>query len=248
MKSYKLAKYNIKSSLKSILIFYCIFIVVIILISITAGKSSHIRGIEFSSVIFLFVLGLNSFKENFYFSQANNIPRIDYFKSIVITIFPIALVMSIIDIILNRIYNIFDVGPTIYDMSYGNFKSAHIYINGNAWIQNNSIRILIGTITFLFTLYIIAFAIGLLITMIFYKCNKTMKRLIFLIPIAIQAIFANVVYNSPQVGEKLTAFIDNILGISEKNSYICVITFICLFVIIMCFVYMIVRRVVVKKA
>ncbi|NNU74534.1 hypothetical protein [Clostridium estertheticum] len=248
MNSYKLAKYNIKSSIKSIMIFYSIFIAVIILISITAGKSSHVSGIEFSSMIYLFVLGLNSFKENFYFSEANNISRIDYFKSLVITILPIAVGMAIIDVILNRIYNIFLGGPTIYDMVYGNFPHGYNYESIPVWIQNNSIGTLVGTDTFLFALYILAFAIGLLITMIFYKCNKTIKRLIFLIPITIQVIGANVINCFPQAGEKLGAFIDNILGISTRNSYICVITFICLFIITMCFVYIIVRRVVVKKA
>ena len=246
MNSYKLAKYNIKSSLKSIIIFYCIFISVIILISITSGKNSRFSGIEISSMIFLFVLGLNSFKENFYFSQANNIPRIDYLKSIVITILPIALVMSILDIILNRIYNIFAVAPTIYDLFYGDFPRVYDY--AGVWIQNNSIQILIGTVTFLIALYILAFAIGLLITMIFYKCNKTMRILIFLSPIVIEAILGSVIYRFPQFGEKSGAFIDNILGISTQNSYICAITFICLFIITMCFVYMIVRRVVIKKA
>ncbi|MBU3154164.1 hypothetical protein [Clostridium estertheticum] len=244
MNSYKLAKYNIKSSLRSIIIFYCIFIAVILFITINSTGIS-ISGIEFSSMIFLFVMGLNLFKESFYFSQANNIPRIDYFKSLVITILPIALVMSIIDVILNRIYNIFVVCPTLYDMAYGNFPRFHDY--ADTWIQNNSIQILIGTATFLIALYIIAFAIGLLITMIFYKYNKTMKILIFLSPIAIQAIGESVIYNFPEFGEKSGAFIDNILGISTRNSYICVITFICLFIITMFFVYILVRKAVVKR-
>ncbi|MBU3075794.1 hypothetical protein [Clostridium estertheticum] len=246
MNSFKLAKYNIKSSLKSIIIFYCIFIAVLFTTINSTGIS--ISGIEFSSMIFLFVMGLNLFKENFYFSQANNIPRTDYFKSLVITILPIALGMSIIDVILNRIYNIFLGGPTIYDMAYGNFPHGYNYESIPVWIQNNSIGTLVGTDTFLFALYILAFAIGLLITMIFYKCNKTMKILIFLSPIAIEAIGGSVIYNFPEFGEKSGIFIDNILGISTKNSYICVITFIFLFIITMCFVYIIIRRVVVKKA
>ncbi|MBX4260635.1 hypothetical protein KTC96_05270 [Clostridium estertheticum] len=244
MNSYKLAKYNIKSSLKSIIIFYCIFIAVLFITINSTGIS--ISGIEFSSMIFLFVMGLNFFKENFYFSQANNIPRTDYFKSLVITILPIALGMSIIDVTLNRIYNIFGVGPTMYDMAYGDFPRFYDY--ADAWIQNNSIQTLVGTVIFLFAFYILAFAIGLLITMIFYKCNKTMKILIFLSPIAIQAIWGSVIYNFPEFGEKPGNFIDNILGISTRNSYICAITFIFLFIIIMCFVYIIIRRVVVKKA
>ena len=249
MNSYKLAKYNIKSSLKSIIIFYCIFIAVIIAIALMnrfSGVYGYTSGMESSSIIFLFVLGLNSFKENFYFSQANNICRVDYFKSLVITILPISLCMASIDVIINRVYNIFFSNPTIYDLVYNNYQSKGSSIK--SWVQNNSIQSLVGTDTFLFTFYIFAFAIGLLITMIFYKCNKTMKILIFLSPMVIQAIFASVIYNFPKFGEKSASFIYNILGISTKNSYICVLTFICLFIIMMCFVYIIVRRVVIKKA
>ena len=123
MRSYKLAKYNIKSSLKSIIIYYLIFIGVITsidMLSKFSGGNVYSSGLEFSSIIFLFVIGLNSFKENFYFSQANNIPRVDYFKAAAIAILPIGLAMSILDVIINRVYNLFMVCPTMYDMAYNN--------------------------------------------------------------------------------------------------------------------------------
>jgi len=250
MKSFKLVKYNIKSSIKSIIIYYSIFITVLISISIlivnkSSGAGVGSAGIEFSSMIFLFVIGLNSFKENFYFTQANNIPRIDYFKSQAITILPIALGMSMLDVIINRIYNIFVACPTIYDMAYGG--SSYSVENVEAWTQSNSIETLIGTVTFLFAFYITVFAIGLLITMIFYKCNKTMRIIVVLSPLFLQVILARIAYNFPNVSDKVTSFIDSLLGISTKNSYMSVITFICLFIISMCFVYMLVRRVVVKR-
>ncbi|MGH4123742.1 MAG: hypothetical protein ACREV6_12515 [Clostridium sp.] len=248
MKSYKLAKYNIIISLKAIIIYYCILIAVmtsITLISEFYGGNTSASGIEFSSMIFLLVLGLNFFKENFYFAQANNISREDYFKSVVIAILPTALGMSMIDVIINRVYNVFAPGPTMYDMSYNNFTG--IYLNKEVWIQSNSIGTLFGTVTFLFAFYIVAFAIGLLITLIYSKCNKIMKILVSLSPLVIAAILGNISYNSPEFGKKVAIFVDNIFGISTRNSYIAVMTFICLFLIVMFFVYMLVRRAVVKK-
>lgn len=245
MRSYKLAKYNIKSSLRSIIIYYIIFIGVITGIEIlNSGGNVHTSGLEFSSIIFIFVLGLNSFKENFYFAEANNIPRVDYFKATAIAILPIALVMSVLDVIINRVHNIFVESPTMYDMSYNNFLDV-FHMEG--WIQSNSIGTLFGTVAFLSAFYIAAFAIGLLITMIYYNCNKIMKILVSLTPVAIVFLFGRLSLNDPEFGQKIASFIDNILGTSAKNSYTAVLTFICLFLIIMGFVYLFVRKAVVKR-
>ncbi|MBU3110271.1 hypothetical protein [Clostridium lacusfryxellense] len=243
MRSYKLAKYNIKSSIKSIIIFYSILISVLIgmeLLSVSNGNG-YTSGLELASTIFLFVFGLNFFRENFYFSQANNIPRADYFKSVVIAILPIALVMSVLDVIINRVYNLFSVSPTMYDMAY------NLSFNLTLWVQSNSIKTLFGTITFLFSFYIAAFGVGLLITMIYYKCNKTMKIIVSLSPIAIITIYGRIAFVNPGFKKMVETFVDNIFGISTKNSYMCVLTFICFFVITMSFVYLMVRKAVVKR-
>jgi len=248
MRSFKLAKYNIKSSLKSIIIYYCIFtgaITGIEILSKFSGGNGYSSGLELSSIIFLFVLGLNSFKENFYFTQANNIPRVDYFRATAIAILPIGLAMSILDVIINRVYNLFRICPTIYDMVYNH--SFHLATNSEVWKQSNSIGTLLGTVTFLFAFYIVAFGVGVLITMIYYKCNKTMKILVSLSPIAIIVVCERFAVNDPEFGEKVLIFIDNIFGISTKNSYRAVLTFICLFIISMFFVYILVRKAVVKR-
>ena len=54
-------------------------------------------------------------------------------------------------------------------------------------------------------------------------------------------------YNSPKFEGKLEGFIENILGINTRNSYLAVITFICLFITSMVFVYILVRKAVVKR-
>lgn len=248
MRSYNLAKYNIKSSLKPIMIYYLIFTGAItgieIMSRLTQGNG-HTSGLELSSIIFIFVLGLNSFKENFYFSEANNIPRVDFFKATAIAILPVGFAMSILDVIINRVYNIFVESPTIYDMSYNNLSNIFIFTEG--WIQNNRLGTILGTVTFLFAFYIAAFAIGLTITLIYYNCNKTMKILVSLSPIAVIAIFSKFSYNDPEFGQKVAAFTDKIFGISAKNSYTAVLTFICLFIITMGFVYLLVRKAVIKS-
>lgn len=248
MRTSNLVKYNVKSSIKSIIIFYLIFtgaITGVELMNRFSGGYGYTSGLEFSTIIFLFVVGLNSFKENFNFAQANNIPRIDYFKATAIAILPIGFAMSIVDVIINRVYNIFGVNPTIYDMAYTD--SFSLAINNEVWIQSNSMQTLLGTVTFLFAFYIAAFAAGLLITTIYYKCNKIMKILVSLSPIAVMVIYGRLVYNDATFGEKVTAFIDNIFGISARNSYMSVLTFIGLFIISMFFVYILVRKAVVKR-
>jgi hypothetical protein len=248
MRSYKLAKYNIKSSLKSIIIYYTIFIAVITIMTIlgtSSGEDVYTSGLELSSIIFLFVIGLNSFKENFYFAQANNISRADYLKAAAIGILPIGLAMSILDVIINRVYNLFRTCPTIYDMAYNSsFGSS---FNIEAWIQSNSVETLFRTVTFLFAVYIVVFALGLLITMIYYKCSKIMKVVVSISPVAIIAILANIEVNDPGFGEKVEILIKNILGLYTRNSYIAVLTFICLFIITIGFVYLLVRKATVKR-
>jgi len=248
MMSYKLVKYNVKNSIKSIIIYYCIIISIIVgmaLMNKFSGGYGYTSGTETSSIIFLFVLGLNFFKENFYFAQANNISRVEYFKAAAIAILQIGLSMAILDVIINRIYNIFGINPTMYDMIYNRFFS--LDTNRELWIQSNSMQTLFGTVSLLFALYIVALAIGMFITLIYYKCNKIMKLVVSLGPIAIIAILVNISKNYPKFSEEAVTFIGNILGLSTSNAYMAVITFICMFTIIMSFVYLLVRKAVVKR-
>lgn len=249
MKNFKLAKYNIKTSLKPIIIYYCILITVITCLAILnkfSAENNESSGIELSSMIFLFVIGLNFFKENFYFTQANNISREDYLKSVVIAILPIALVMSILDVIINRVFNLFMICPTFYDMTY--VEGFINDINKRVWIQSNSIETLFRTVTVLFASYIVVFALGLLITMIYYKSNKIMKILVSLSPIVIIAIVGSVFNGVSKFEDNVVDFFYNIFGLNTFNSYNAVMTFICLFIILMIFVYILVRKAVVKRS
>ena len=114
MKSLRIAKMNIQSVMKSAMVYYLIFIAIVMALCIgnyVGGLKSTMSGIEFATVIFLFVCGLNSFKSNFYFAKSNGISRRTFIKGLLISSIPLALIMSIIDIIINRANNIFIRNP-----------------------------------------------------------------------------------------------------------------------------------------
>ena len=172
MKSLKIAKMNIEGIMKSAIIYYSIIICIIIgLIAVSDGRST-MSGMELSTVIFIFVCGLNSFKSNFYFAKSNGISRKTFIKGLLISIIPIALVMSIIDIIIIRINNIFIKNPTLYDMSYGNLLGDVGRIHEGVWIQSNSLATIFNTILFQFSLCLLAYVVGIVINMIYYRSNK----------------------------------------------------------------------------
>lgn len=249
MKAKKIAKYTISSMKKSMMIFYSIFISVCILIIVLSrvneGNVSS-SGLEISSAIFIFVAGLNIFKENFYFAKSNNISRKNYFLGTILSMIPIAGIMSIIDIVINRIYNLFIKCPTIYDMGFTNFDQINFIYNSN-WIQQNDIKTLFETFLFQTSLYLMVFILGFVITMIYYKCNKFMKTIISIAPVMLIILFNMYMSNNPRIAVKVSKFIEYILGINPINVYAPITTFIILFIVLVVIAYLLIRKMVIKE-
>ena len=249
MQAKKVAKYNLSVMKKSMMIFYLIFISVCILIIVLSrvneGNVSS-SGLEISSAIFIFVAGLNIFKENFYFTKSNNISRKSYFLGTILSMIPIAGIMSIIDIVINRIYNLFIESPTIYDMGFTNFNQINFMYTAN-WIQQNDIKALFETFLFQTSLYLMLFVLGFLITMIYYKCNKFMKKIISIIPVMLIILFNRCMYNNPIIAFKVSEFVQYILGINPINVYAPITTFIVSFIILAGIAYSLIRKMVIKE-
>lgn len=197
-KSLKIAKINTNDMIKPIIIFYCIVVASLILNLALVNSNIHLmtKGLELATAIFLFVCGLNSFKENFYFAQGNNISRKSFAKGVIGSIFPIAIVMSIIDIVINRVVNIFTEMPTIYDMICGSYASIDLLNNSTAWVQDNSILVIFNSVLICFLLYCLAYVLGLAISMLYFRCNTIMKILVSVIGIMILNLFS-FVFDTP---------------------------------------------------
>ena len=212
-----IVKYNLNSLKKSILIYYSIFITVcicLVLLSNTGNVTTS--GLEISSVIFIFVVGLNSFKENFYFMKSNNVSRKDFIYGTAVSMIPVSLFMAFVDIIINRIYNIFIKCPTIYETIYTSFINNN-QLSINNWVQNNSIETLFNAFTFQFAMCLALFSLGFLITIIYYKSNKFMKLAVSISPVSI-IILLNIIMKFPNLSRRIGMFIEIIFGGKDAKN------------------------------
>lgn len=264
MKAYKIAKYNINSLKKSVFIYYSIFIAVcmfLITLSKIDGIDLEISGMDVPSAIFIFIAGLNIFKENFYFMKSNNVSRKSYFLGTVLSMPPIAVLMSVIDIVTNRVYNVFVKCPTNYDMIFtdlsnnidiskiftGLNNSFDITVVTSNWIQGNDIVTLFNTFSFQASLYLMLFTLGFVITMIYYKCNKIMKTVVSISSVMIFILFGVLVSNFPYVAGKLREFLFYIFGIYPRNVYIAILTLIILSIALVVIAYSLIRKMTIKE-
>lgn len=250
MKLKSIVKYNLNSLKNSIGIFYVIFIAVcVLLIAIADSSGSTVissAGIEMSSAIFLFVVGLNSFKENLYFMKSNNVPRKDFLYGTAISMIPVVLFMSFIDIVINRIYNIFIKSPTNYEMIYTNLKNSNQW-SVVTWVQSNSIETLVNTFIFQAAVYLAFFALGFLITIIYYKCNSYMKAVVSVAPVVLVMILNAIGGVYPSFIRSIGKFMETIFGWNTKNSYMAVLTSIVLYIILIGLSRLLTRKAVIKQ-
>jgi hypothetical protein len=245
MRELKVAKYQIRGTLGPVIVFYAIFISMIALlfgVSFTIGEDTSSSGHESASILFLFIAGLNSFKGNFKLFQANNVSRKTFVRGLIIGVFPIAFGMSLIDLAINRIYNIFEKCPTIFDMMYGSFRQSRAN-----WIQANDIQTLFGTTFWNFALYSIVFILGILISLCYYRSNKTLKVIISVVP----AILLGFVINASQIPVGSTnisigKFLASAFGWQSQNPYIAVLSFAVLGTLFSIAIYLLTRKAVLK--
>lgn len=250
MKSLKVAKMNIENVIKSAVIYYSIFIVIIIglcTINYTNNMSSTMSGLEFATIIFLFVCGLNSFKSNFYFAKSSGVSRKTFIKGLLISSVPLALAMSIIDIIINRLNNIFVKNPTLYDMAYGNLIDGMNSVYQGYWVQNNSFTTIINTILFQFTFCLLAYIVGIVINMIYYKSNSYVKVVVSVIPIAFIIFSGNFSIRNPKLTMKINEFFDYIFGFNPVNVFACILTFLVITIILGGIAFLLIRKAVIKE-
>lgn len=249
MKTLKLANFHIRMMLPSAMIYYMIFITIITFLAASnsgSGQNFSSSGLELSTAIFLFVMGLNAFRENFNFSQANNLSRKTFWSGLLMSILPIAFLMSIIDLIINRIYNVFVPSPTNFDMIYGTYRDTGMF-DWNAmqyiWVQNNSYFTLISTVIWQFSVYVLFFILGVVITMIYFRSSNLLKIIVSLTPVALLVLLRNIIGLLPNTWIRgLGYFIPTAFGWHSRNPYMAIFTLLLLSLFMTGCFYILLRR------
>ncbi len=172
MRLKSVVKYYFSDIKNSVVIFYLIIAAIAILISgsitFAAGNVKGTSGGgEMATVIFIFIVGLNSFKQNFLFLSVNNIPRKRQFQGFVLTALAVSGIMAAVDTTYASILS-----------EFVNYSSAFMQIYGN-WITQTAKPVIIVT-SFIWStaLYTAAIIGGYLITCLYYRMIKLLKIIV----------------------------------------------------------------------
>ena len=258
MKLKSTVKYQIIDMEKPVCIFYFVMFCILVfgfvasgaifaasvnMVSFTSG--SGVSGMELATVIFLFVCGLNSFKEFFRFFMQNGISRKIIFASRLMTILAVCTGMAVIDkgILLLGKYiasisgRIFYTGlfEMIYEVRAANISTLHMNIDG--FFLN-------------LCLYLAAMTIGYFITIAFYRMNKISKiSVAFGVPVVLlnglQILDAALLHGA--VLRALANAATFAFGFQNGgNPYFGMVTLLLIATVFSCLSWLMVRRAVVK--
>jgi hypothetical protein len=239
--------YQLNDHKRAVITFYCVIAALLVAVSLSVlrvGTSGTVKlGLDGASVVFIFILGLCSFREPFLMLIQNGVTRKSAYQSWLLAALTIALVMAVLDKIvlltgkavgsitdnlqclstIEQIYNMLKEGPVLRQI-----------------------------IVFFFDLllYAAAASAGYLITVLFYRTNKYGKVaigagvpvfLFFVFPILDYALFKSV------ISKAIVGFMDFAFGITAQNPYMGMITLAVLFAVFSLFSWLLIRKAEVKR-
>ncbi len=232
----KVSKYQLRDFKAAMIIYYGIILAIsaIIIISYFTFVSNpdgngHFSGFGSSALIFMFISGLNCFKSNFKFMQANNVSRKRFFLANIVTLILVsafmALLNSVLSNVLSRIIPYRDIFEQIYQKHF-----------------------ILADLTWFFSLFTFATSLGWFITMLYYKCNSLMKTIVSLSPIFVIALIITLNYITDGASTRgISRFFTSTLGLTNNNPYIAVLSFLTGFVVMTALSWLLLRRMPIKE-
>lgn len=215
-------KYQINEYVKSIRIFYLVVILVIALfgtLTVVSSSSDFIStgGTEGSAIIFLFILGLNSFKETFLLMLQNGTTRKSMFIGRLITILATSAFMAVVDRFIVNIVGLFnDMSESfqisgMYEMIFNKrAESLHIVVMN------------LEAILITISVYAAVMIAGYFITTAYYRMSKMLKiavsigvpvSFMILLPVLDSLVFGG------KVSVTLGRFFGFVFGSKTGNPY-----------------------------
>lgn len=236
------------------MIYYFVMLCVIILSTGSAltlqGAQIEFTGLEVATTIFLFVCGLNGFKETFYLALQNGITRKDLFKNRLLMVVILATFMALVDefilSMLNLLGSLFQNFPIsgIVELVYGTFYSTA-----------SPGMILLADLGFKLFLYAFALSVGYFIRIGYYRMNKGWRIAVSVgVPIGLSYVLPlldTMLYQAGVIATPYSLIIAQglawMLGIPSQNPSMAMMTFFVLSVVFSGFSWLMIRKAVVKN-
>ena len=240
-------KFHLQECKNSLLVFYGILIGLQLITVAPALANSSIEvsssGLEVASIIFLFVIGLNSFRIPFLFFLVNGVSRKIMFKSTIISFMIVSAFMAFVDSLLGLIFYRGAKYTTLFEMPYGPRYGAEIF-------QYNP-QFLFEKLVWLFCLYTLAIFVGYFITVLYYRMDLKWKYIVS-IGVPTFLIFGLPIINNSTDGELLTSFTETFLKMmglwNGYNPYISMFSFVVGAIIFMILGNLLTRNATIKKS
>lgn len=227
----KVTKYQLRDLRMALIIFYSIVLVLSFLIISAMNFNNQIDGeIRFggfgaSTVIFIFISGLNLFKSNFKFMLINNVSRKRFYISTIVTLISVSAFMAVIEVIINNSFKVIAPYFSLFEQLYRN----DFFFADFLWS---------------FALYFFVANLGWIITMLYYKLNKLMKTVISLLPIFIVVLITAINnLTGGVVGKAIINFFGTALGFNDNyNSYTAMLSFLIGAAVLSVFSFILIRK------
>lgn len=235
-------KYRLYDSKKSIIIFYTVILCLLFLLfasTITIDTSTgSANGLETATAFFLFVFGLNSFKEAFRLFMQNGISRRTIYVSQLLTALIVCAGMSFIDnVILLVNKSILAVDKKLSYM--GIFE----FIYGK---QSSDIATTLLSLLFCFSIYSAFLSLGYLITTLYYRMNKGQKVAVSIgVPVLLYVILPLldlIIFKGA-----LSSAFKELVMIAFGSPAKAILSSIILSVVFSCFSWLLIKRAVIKE-
>lgn len=218
-------KYQFAEAKKPLIIYYAIIFTLVAIAYISANVffSVHVNnisfsGVEMASMIFIFVAGLNSFKETFRMFMQNGVSRKTLFLSYLLSLLPVCGIMAVIDNSLG-----------ILDRYTSNYRSVFLQFYGS-WFGDNPGIIQTYAVGLLWglTTYAACAMAGYLITVLYYRMNKALKLLVSIgVPVFLIIVLpaVDVTFTGGAISKGIAQLIQLAIGARHGNSPVIAIGF-----------------------
>lgn len=237
--------YQIEDNKRGILIYYFVISCVAVVSFLSSPGRVQMNGFDSATVIFLFVVGLCSFKDNFGMLMQNSVTRKTIFLGRLATTVGIAFGMAVADKIFQIICNLLFSrnGITFYENMYEQFYAPKLgYMS--------SFGIIVESFLLSFFLYLSLSMVGYMITIIFYRLGKGGKIAVGVgVPVTCSVILPLLDFRffDGKLSILFAQFADFSFGITEVKPQNAMIICLLLFVFTAIISWLLMRKAVVRE-
>jgi hypothetical protein len=211
-------KYQMSGVKWPLIVYYGVIAALLALMGISlsiAGDSTRVSvgGLETASMIFVFVMGLNSYKSVFFMMSANGVSRKTMFVSFLAMLGIVAAGMAVIDTLYGVGMKLVGGYQSMFELLYNKETGAPVLIPGSFEWRLCS--------------YLAAGMAGYLITTLYYRMSKAVKLLVSIgVPVLVMFVWPAVDYSllNGATTNALGWLIAWASGISSGNPYMAVIS------------------------